>query len=208
MTEQIARSWLGGRELTGFALPSGRLARPMGWLMARNLPEMRDVLGLVAAQPGQHVVEIGYGPGALVTALLRTGATVTGVDPSAAMLAMARRRNAAAVGDGRADLRAGTAEHTGLPDACADVVVSLNNVPMWSDLGAGLRELHRIVRPGGRLVVAWHGGERPTWFARRLTLPTEVLHEILAELRETFGAGERRTLPRVEAFIATRRESR
>ena len=188
------------RPLRGFALPRGRLAKLMGWVMGRgNLVEQRDVLEALAVRPGEHVLEVGHGPGALLALIRDAGATVAGVDPSPEMCKMTRRRLRSS-----SDIRVGTAEATGQPDAAFDAVVSVNNVPMWWDLDAGFAELHRVLRPGGRLLVAWHGGETPTGIARRLALPDHVLDQILERMRDVFGSGERRALRHVELFQATR----
>jgi SAM-dependent methyltransferase len=167
--------------------------------------EQREVSTLLDVRPGERILEVGYGPGVLVTLVLGAGATVAGADPSTQMCALARRRNRAAVSAGRADLRVGTAERTGFPDASFDAVVSVNNVPMWSDLGAGMRELRRVVRPGGRVVVSWHGGSRATRVGRRLALDPQVLDRILTSMRDTFGTAELHHGTRVVAFRATRR---
>ena len=203
--DQAPRSWLLDRPLTGFALPTGRLAKLMGWVMGRgNLVEQRETLAVLAPRPGERVLEVGYGPGALLELILDAGATVAGVDPSEAMCEMARRRLRTAIAEGRAEIGTGTAEATGYPDASFDAAVSVNNVPMWSDLDAGFTELRRVLRPGGRLVVAWHGGETPTLIGRRLVLPERVIDKILGRLREVFGNGERRVLGHVVVFHATR----
>lgn len=198
-------SWLTGKKVTGFGLPRGRLATVMGWLMSRgNDPEQADVLDLLQPRTGEHVVEVGYGPGTLVEALVDAGATVTGVDPSEAMCAMAGRRNAPAVAAGTATLGVGTAEATGLPDDHADAVVAVNNVVMWSDLATGLTELRRILRPGGRLVVSWHGGTEPARMAKQMALGDETLEQILGQVRAVFGAAHRHDLKHVNAFTATK----
>ncbi len=204
-TGEPPRSWLLDKPLTGFALPSGRLGSLQGLLMSRlNGDEQDEASTLLAARPGEHVLEVGFGPGTLVERVLAAGARVTGVDPSPQMAAQARRRNAAAVEAARADLRVGTAERTGLPDATFDAVVSVNNVPMWSDLDAGMRELHRVLRPGGRAVVAWHGGARPRFVARRMVLPDDVLDRIVASMRVAFGAAELHQGDRLVAMLAHR----
>lgn len=191
-------SWLVDRPLRGPALPSGRLARLWGWLLLLNQTEQREVLGFAGVRPDQQVLEVGYGPGALAELVQKRGATVSGVDPSPEMAAMATRRARGA------DMRVGTAEATGMPDAAFDVVLSVNNVPMWSDLHAGFAELHRVLRPGGRLIVSWHGGSKVGRTARKLTLPPAVLDQILDAMREAFGDGERHTLEHVEVFSALR----
>ncbi len=203
MTDTVRRSWFLDRPLTGFALPRGRVGSVLGRFMAAvNKDEQREAFALADPQPGERVLEAGYGPGVLVQLMLSAGAAVGGVDPSPEMCELARRRNRRASVEKRADLRVGSAENTGFPDDTFDLAVSVNNVPMWSDLRAGMRELRRVVRPGGRVVVTWHGGSDVRWIASKLVLPGEVLDHILATMREEFGGGERHDGEHVVAFRA------
>jgi SAM-dependent methyltransferase len=135
-----------------FALPRGLTGHLAGRLMLL-LNRQQDVLELLDVRPGVGVLEVGYGPGGLIQLLRKTPAVrVSGVDPSPQMRDLARRHNP------EGDLRLCTAERTGFADAEFDRVVSVNTVALWPDLGAGLRELHRVTRPGGRVLIAWHGG--------------------------------------------------
>lgn len=204
MTDTARGSWLLDRPLTGFALPRGRVGSLLGRLMAAvNKAEQKEVSALADVQPGERALEAGYGPGVQVQMMLSAGAAVGGVDPSPEMCGLARRRNARAVADRRADLRTGTAEDIDFPDASFDLAVSVNNVPMWTDLDAGMRELRRVLRPGGRVVVAWHGGSDVSWVARRMVLPDDVLDRILASMRGAFdGSGERYDGTHIVAFRA------
>jgi ubiquinone/menaquinone biosynthesis C-methylase UbiE len=125
-------------------------------------------------------------------------ASVVGVDPSPAMRDQAKRVNK------KADLRLGTAEQTGLDDASVDRVVSVNTVAIWPDLEAGIAELHRVVRPGGTVTLAWHGGTNPSRIARGLRLPAEKLDRIEGALRERFGQVRRVQLAGLDVFTAAR----
>jgi ubiquinone/menaquinone biosynthesis C-methylase UbiE len=77
------------------------------------------------------------------------GAMVTGVDPAPVMLRVARLLTSQ-----RAKVRyvKGAAEAIPLPEASASVVWSIATVHHWSDIDAGLREVRRVLLPGGRLV--------------------------------------------------------
>lgn len=103
------------------------------------------------------VVEIGPGTGANFR-YYRPGTRVIAIEPNphmyAALTASAARHGIAL------DLRAEGAERTGLPDGCADAVVSTLVLCTVPDLAAALAEIRRILRPGGRLAFVEHVAER------------------------------------------------
>jgi SAM-dependent methyltransferase len=197
MAASTPPAWTTGTAPNSFAaLPAGRLGTFGGRLMRLlNRAQQREIAGLLGPLAGMDVLEVGHGPGVLLGLLVRTAQHVTGVDPSIEMRTLAIRAHSAAIAAGRLDVRAGDAGATGLPDAAVDLVVGVNNVAIWPDLDAGVAELHRVLRPGGRLVLSWHGGERPARTARGLVLPEERLHRIEDALRARFP-DVRRTLTR------------
>ncbi len=99
--------------------------------------------------PSDIVVDIGCGPGAAVRYAARQGATVSGVDPAPVMLRLARLLTRQRAGVQYLD---GAAEALPAPDDAASVVWSIATVHHWSDIDAGLQEVHRVLRAGGRLV--------------------------------------------------------
>jgi SAM-dependent methyltransferase len=116
----------------------------------------------------------------------------------------ARRHNRKAVRTGRIRLDLGTADRTGLPDASVDRVVSVNNVAIWPDLEAAVDELHRVVRPGGTVTIAWHGGTTPSRIARSLRLSEDELGRIEQLLRDRFADVARHQLSSLDVFKAVR----
>ncbi len=100
----------------------------------------------------EHVVDIGCGPGTAVRVAARRGCRVTGVDPSAPMLRLARALTRIRPPAGAISWRLAGAENLGLPDGSADVCWSLASVHHWPDLDGGLREVRRVTRPGGRFI--------------------------------------------------------
>ena len=110
-------------------------------------PAMLELAGEVA---GRRILDAGCGSGPLSAALLSRGAVVTGVDSSASMVALARRR----LGE-RADVHvADLAAALPFPDAEFDDVVASLVLHYLQDWAAPLAELRRVLKPGGRLLVS------------------------------------------------------
>src|SRR5436190_23436323 len=83
----------------------------------------------------------------------RRGAVVTGVDPAPLMLALGRRLSRGRTRRHIAFVE-GTAEALPVADRSVTVVWAISSAHHWADTGAGLRELHRVLEPGGRLIIA------------------------------------------------------
>ena len=69
------------------------------------------------------------------------------------MVRQARRRNRDAVRAGRVDLRCGSAEHLPAFEEPFDKVLAVNNMGMWREPDERLKELHSLMRPGGRIAI-------------------------------------------------------
>jgi demethylmenaquinone methyltransferase/2-methoxy-6-polyprenyl-1,4-benzoquinol methylase len=98
-------------------------------------------------RPGDRVLDAACGTGELALEARRAGTEVTGLDFSAAMLERARRKDAAV------EWVQGDALALPFADASFDAATVGFGVRNLDDLGAGLRELRRVLRPGGRLGV-------------------------------------------------------
>ncbi len=84
----------------------GLLGRLGGTIMARtNRRYAAWAIDLLGVQQHESVLEIGFGPGIAIQLLVPKAHRVAGVDPSAVMLRQATRRNAAAISEGRVELR-------------------------------------------------------------------------------------------------------
>lgn len=112
---------------------------------------------------GEAVVDVGSGGGFdSVVAANQVGPEghVVGVDMTEEMLDRARA-TVASLGLGHVEFRAGLAEDLPVPDDWADVVISNGVINLCADKAAVLREIRRVLRPGGRLQFADIANGRP-----------------------------------------------
>jgi len=117
--------------------------------------QRRLVIEALELQPGEHVLDIGSGPGFLaceMAAVVGEEGSVHGVDPSESMLAIAAHRERAAA-SAPTEFRTGDAVELPYPDASFDAAVSTQVYEYVEDMGAALAQARRVLRPGGRLLV-------------------------------------------------------
>src|ERR687888_392255 len=141
-----------------FHHPTGAVGHLAGWVMGRrssNVARNRWAVQLLEVQPTDRVIELGCGPGVAVAALATraTRGLVVGVDHSQVMIRQARRRNRAAIRAGRVRLIHTSVESLSVSDGPFNAALAVNTVGMWPDPTARLRELARLLRPGGRIAL-------------------------------------------------------
>lgn len=127
--------------------------------------EQRGILRLAGPLQGRSVLDVGCGDGTLARVLARNGARrVCGCDPDPRMVGQAR---AGATGNGiRVDLAVARAQALPFADNTFDVVTCITVLAFIPDANAALREMARVIRPGGRLVIG-DLGKWSLWAARR-----------------------------------------
>jgi len=114
----------------------------------------RAALDLLSQPDGGHipgsVLDVGCGTGRLLRKAreLWPAAGLTGVDPTQGMIDVARRLTP------EATFLAASAEPLPLPDASVDVAITTMSFHHWKDRAAGVREIARVLRPGGRFCLA------------------------------------------------------
>jgi ubiquinone/menaquinone biosynthesis C-methylase UbiE len=159
---------------------------------AAIIPRLRDLLAL---RDGQRLLDLGGGTGQAAAMLAHKGEVVV-VEPDARKVAHGRAA--------RPGLRfkEASAEQLPYPEFHFDAAMALMTVHHWSDPTAGLREVWRVLQPGGRLVVYELPPSRARWLSRierRLGHPAHFLEpEALAGLLHDAG------FPKVELYDAPR----
>jgi SAM-dependent methyltransferase len=118
-------------------------------------PVYRAVYDAVGIRAGATLLDAGCGAGLALRLATARGAAVSGIDASAALLRLARRRVPAA------DLRRGPLEQLPYPDGVFTVVTAFDSVSYAADPVTVLRELRRVATPGAPVaVVTWAEPER------------------------------------------------
>src|SRR5262245_26437822 len=112
-----------------------------------GLPLFGAALDAGRVVSGTHVLDAGCGAGLLALLASMRGAQVSALDASAALLAIARERLP------MADVREGDLEALPFANASFDVVIAVNSLFYATNMAAAMRELSRVARPGGRVVV-------------------------------------------------------
>ena len=115
-------------------------------------------IDLLDVQASSRVLDLGFGGGLALPSLLSRASTVTGVDRAEDMVQAAKKRHASAVAAGRLTLVAGDVGRLPLADGAVDRVLTVNTVYFWPELAPSLREIRRVLTPGGRVVIGIRDG--------------------------------------------------
>ena len=200
MTPEVLRKLLSlGVLLAAVILLVGQCRKPRSWpgrfvirVMNANHSALTDWgLAHVPLQPSFTLLDVGCGGGKTIDKLatVASAGKVHGIDYSATSVAVARRSNRRWIEEGRVEIRQGSVSQLPFPDGTFDVVSAVETHYYWPDLAADVREILRVLKPGGRLVLiaeTYRGRRfdalyRPTMKLLRATYLSEDGHrELLA----------------------------
>jgi ubiquinone/menaquinone biosynthesis C-methylase UbiE len=177
---------------SGFEGAAGRLAAAV--MARRNRDMERTAVVELDPRMDDDVLAVGFGPGVGVQELLRRlgRGCVSGIDPSATMVGVARRRNRRAVEGGQVTLVEASADAIPFPGGAFNGVLAVNCAQLWHPLGASIREVARVLAPGGALVAVTH-----TWAIEKRAPLAEWLART-TQLLESSGLAD--VQHRVEPF--------
>ena len=191
--------------------PTGLLGWVIGHIMSFETAATNDkALALLELKQGDWVLDVGCGHGRTIERAAETvghDGFVGGIDASEQMLRIATRRCQRLIDAGRARLTLADSASIPYPDESFDKVVTVHTLYFWDDPRRHLRELHRVLRPGGLFVVGFHpkGTEATGSFPESVYTLYEV-EEVGTRLREVgFSEVSFEHLARVVLARAARR---
>jgi SAM-dependent methyltransferase len=132
----------------------------------------------LAARPGEQILDLGSGPGLLACELateVGAGGRITAVDVSAEMNLIASHRVEDAGLTAQVEVVSGDAKSLAFEDGSFDAAVSTQVLEYLVDVDAALRELHRVLRPGGRLVLLDTEWDTIVWFSNHQDRTERIL---------------------------------
>lgn len=154
--------------------PRGLLGRLSVWSMNRRHSALTDWgLQQVSVGTGDTILDVGCGGGRTVAKLAAraTAGRVYGIDFAPASIAVSRRTNRRSIALGRVSIE--RASVSALPFAAGtfDLATAIETHFWWQSLGDGMREIVRVLKPGGTLVIIaeFYNGGRHARYAERLS---------------------------------------
>ena len=172
--------------------PHGWRGRIVLWSMNRRHSRVTD-WGLAHVSVGERdtVLDVGCGGGRTVSKLAAAASkgAVYGIDYSSESVAAARRTNRQSIAEGRVAIEQASVSDLPFPDDTFDLVTAVETHFWWQDLGAGMREVFRVVKPGGCLIIIaeFYNGGKYAKYADRLSRWTSMAVLDVAQHERAFS---------------------
>jgi len=139
--------------------PTGLFGR---WIMSSifdfgNAPLNRFVYSIMAPQGGDHILDVGCGTGMLVHKMARQtdGCIAEGIDFSASMVAIARRKNGKHIAAGKVRIHEGNVGHLQIPAGTFTKICSVNTIYFWPAPESTIEKMGQLLKPEGILVLGY-----------------------------------------------------
>ena len=141
-----------------FGRPTGFWGSIAGKIMAltpSNQDRIHWTISLLDIRPDDRLLEIGFGPGFAIELVSKIASEgfIAGVDHSEVMVRQAGKRNARAIRDGKVVLRHGSVPNLPKFNEPFDKIFTINSIHFWNEPIDCLKELRKLLRPGGLIAV-------------------------------------------------------
>jgi len=141
-----------------FGRPTGFWGNIVGKIMARtpsNQDRIHWTISLLDIKPDDRILEIGFGPGIAIELVSKIASEgfIVGVDHSEVMVRQASRRNDRAIRGGKVMLQLGSVSNLPKFNESFDKIFTINSIHFWNEPVDCLKELWKLLRPGGLIAV-------------------------------------------------------
>lgn len=136
--------------------PAGWLGRFSLWRMNRSHSKLTDWgLAHISIEKNLTILDVGCGGGRTVSKLaaIATEGKAYGVDYSEESVAATKKTNARSIALGQVEVRHGSVSQLPFPDAMFDLITAVETHFWWPDLPRDMREVFRVLKPGGTLIL-------------------------------------------------------
>lgn len=196
--------------LDNFRKPSGVIGGIACKVMnVSHETSLREVFERISVTPDVKALDIGCGGGWAMRLMLERGATVTGIDHSVASVARSLTKVAEYVEQGKARVDYGSVRELPYPDESFDLVTAMETIYFWPDMEEAFKEVFRVLRPGGRFVVAvaaWKNADGsvkcPKFFRENLDMNFYSEEELRAFMDKAGFAASETSTGRKAAWMA------
>jgi ubiquinone/menaquinone biosynthesis C-methylase UbiE len=152
----------------------GLLGRLIAFIMARETWRQNlRVMDALRIEQADHILDVGCGHGRSLTELAARAPRghIVGVDPSELMVEIAAQRNRSLIESARVDVVLSTVESLPFPDGVFDKAQCVHVLYFWKDIATSLREIARVLKPGGCLGLLFRTNADPKAIA---SFPPEI----------------------------------
>ena len=152
--------------------PRGWLGRIVLWLMNRRHSRLTDWgFQHIPISEQDIILDVGCGGGRTITKLAYAASKgkVHGIDYAKQSVAVARNVNRELIGLGRAEIQQASVDALPFEDNMFHLVTAVETHFWWTDIDAGMREVFRVLKPGGRMLIIaeiYNGGKHARYFSR------------------------------------------
>ncbi|KSU63191.1 hypothetical protein AS034_02750 [[Bacillus] enclensis] len=172
-----------------YGLPTGLLGRFIGEKMIRqHQPETLWTIQNLKLQQNERVLEVGCGAGFALKQIssMNGGHHVIGLDLSVTLIHSAALRNKKAIRQHRIKLVHGSVDEMPFYDDQFSAVYSIHSVYFWKDLFSSFEEIHRVLKPGGRVIITLcDGKDGDEWASVK-----QMIHRELIPVMESLNFSE------------------
>ena len=173
--------------------PTGELGRIVGKKMNDDHSGLWEWgLGHISIKEGSEILDVGCGGGKAIKLLssLTVNGKVFGIDYSNEMVQLSKELNNDSIKNGRVEILHGTVSSLPFEDKIFDLVTAFETYYFWPDLINDLKEIKRVLKPGGTLIMVNESyrhkkfEERNSYIAKLLDMRYDTLEEFYGFLSE------------------------